>query len=233
MWRGQKKFFYDITNRNEKEDDKVGFFNPEGKLFQILNKWFDLFVLNLIFVATCIPIITIGAGMTAMYYVTLKIVKDQESYVFKSYWKSFKQNFKQATAIWLLFLGAFLLFCLDFYFAGKMANPYFKYLFVCLSIFEGLIFCYVFPILSRFENTVKNTIKNAMMMSIRHLPWSILLLFMNLSPVLVGMIPSATVKSILIEFMFLIGFSLIAFLCSWCLAERIFPNYMPEKAENE
>ena len=77
-------------------------FSLDSPLFSFLNKVADLILLNILTMICCLPIITIGASMTALHYVVLKMVRDEESYIVRSYFKSFRQNFKQATIIWLI-----------------------------------------------------------------------------------------------------------------------------------
>ena len=86
-------------------------FSLDSPLFSFLNKVADLILLNILTMICCLPIITIGASMTALHYVVLKMVRDEESYIVRSYFKSFRQNFKQATIIWLILLlvGAVLM----------------------------------------------------------------------------------------------------------------------------
>ena len=74
----------------------MSFFSLDSKFSQIMGRVFDLMMLNIIFLIMCIPIVTIGANFTAMYYVTLKMIKNEETYIFRTYWKSFRENFKQA-----------------------------------------------------------------------------------------------------------------------------------------
>ena len=64
----------------------------------------DLFMLNVVFVICCLPVVTIGASLTALHYVTLKMARNEESYIIRSFFKSFKQNFKQSTIINLIML---------------------------------------------------------------------------------------------------------------------------------
>ena len=209
----------------------MGFFNPDGKFLQTLGKMFDLLLLNIVFLITCIPIFTIGASVTSLYYVTLKMVKNEESYVVRSYFKSFRQNFKQATAIWLILLLVALMSIGGIVLAGQMTGiaGYLRYLFASVLVFEGLLLCYVFPVLSRFDNTVKNILKYSMMMVARHFPWSILLLTANLCPVVLLWMASGRILWFLIGLMLALGFSAFALLCSWCFVEKIFPMYMPEE----
>ena len=95
-----------------------------------------------------------------------------------------------------------------------------------------MVLSYVFPVLSRFDNTVKNTIKNSILMAIRHLPWTIMILLVNLCPLLIYVFSTTKIVSYLILLMFLLGFSTVALGCSWFFVNKIFPFYMPEE-ENE
>ena len=76
------------------------FFNYEGPFFNVLNRLSDLVILNVLWFICCLPIVTIGASTTALYYVTIKIVNDEDAYVAKNFFKSFRQNFLQSTVIW-------------------------------------------------------------------------------------------------------------------------------------
>ena len=78
------------------------FFSMDNKFFTFMNKVADLCILNIICLVCCIPIVTAGASITAMYYVTLKMVRNEEAYIVRSFFKSFKDNFKQATIINLI-----------------------------------------------------------------------------------------------------------------------------------
>lgn len=80
------------------------FFDLESPLMRVLNRVADLMILNLLMVVCCIPIITTGAAVTAMHYVLLKMVRGEEGYLIRGFFKSFKANFKQATLIWLIML---------------------------------------------------------------------------------------------------------------------------------
>lgn len=117
------------------------------------------------------PIVTIGASTTAVYYVTLKIVKDEEGSTIRSFFKSFKENFKQSTVIWLLMLVAGAVIGFDMYFFLMMQTEASMFRTVMLSVFGGFaivylcIGLYVFPLQSRFYNPVKRTVFNAFFMS--------------------------------------------------------------------
>ena len=76
-------------------------FNYDGPLMTVLTQIFDLVVLNLITLVMCVPIVTAGASLTAMHYVLWHSVRQEGDSVWKMYWRSFRQNFRQATLIWL------------------------------------------------------------------------------------------------------------------------------------
>ena len=77
-------------------------FNMDNKFFTVMGRVADLIMLNVVFLICCLPIVTIGASLTALHYVTLKMARNEESYIIRSFFKSFKQNFKQATVINLI-----------------------------------------------------------------------------------------------------------------------------------
>ena len=63
----------------------------DSKMMSFLSRIFDLIILNILFVLCSLPVITIGSSLTALYSVTLKMVRNEESYIFRSFFKSFKE----------------------------------------------------------------------------------------------------------------------------------------------
>ena len=206
-------------------------FNMDNKFFSMMGRAADLMILNIVFIICCLPIVTIGASLTALHYVTLKMVRNEESYIVKSFFKSFKQNFKQATIINLIMLlfGGLLYLDLNIInnMSGSMASVL-HVLFIAFGIVYFVIFLYLYPVLAKFYNTIKNTFTNAFLMSIRHLPYTALMILVTAAPVLVFFIPSAQVQSMVILLLVLIGFSGIAYINSHFFV-KIFDNYIPEE----
>ncbi len=83
--------------------------------------------------------------------------QNEETYIFRTYWKSFRENFKQATAIWLILLAVLIVLILDLLLVMRMPGTitYLRFVFLVLIFFEAMVLSYVFPVLSRFDNTVK------------------------------------------------------------------------------
>ena len=90
-------------------------FDMDNAFFRGMSKVADLCILNVVFLICCIPVFTIGAATTALSYVTLKMKDGEEGYILKSFFKSFRQNFKQSTVIWLLMVLIGLVLGLDFW----------------------------------------------------------------------------------------------------------------------
>ena len=210
-------------------------FNFEGPVFSFLSRLADLFWLNLLFIVCCIPVVTIGAASTAMHYVTLKMAKDEEGYITKSYFKAFKDNFIQATIIWVIFLVIMLVMFMDLRIANGgitadlFADPMVRNIVIVavgvMVIVVAMTLTYVFPILAQFDNTVKNTIKNAFLISIRHLPYTIAMIFITFLPVvMIWFFPTLLL-------LVLIMFSATAYINSKFF-NKIFVLYMP-KDESE
>ena len=207
------------------------FFSMDNKFFVFMGKVADLCLLNLVCLACCIPIITAGASLTALYYVTLKMVRNEEAYIFRSFFKSFRQNFKQATIIHLIMLVAAALLFLDTNIVKAMGEPASSIMSVIFAVFTllyAMILLYLYPILSKFYNSVKNTFRNAVLMSIRHLPYTILMLIICILPLLIFFVPSLQIQMTLILLFIMFGFAVIAYCNSFFLV-KIFDKYIPEE----
>ena len=207
-------------------------FNFEGPVFTFLSRLADLFWLNLLYIICCIPVITAGAATTALYYVTLKMAKDEEGYITKSFFKSFKQNFLQATAIWLVILVIGIVMFMDLRIAngGNMAEVFntttvSNVVIVAVGVMV-IVLCmtltYVFPLLAQFDNTVVNTVKNAFLISIRHLPYTFLMMVITAIPFALIWFSPALLLLVLIMF------SATAYINSKFL-NKIFVLYMPKE----
>lgn len=163
-------------------------FDIESPLIQGLNKVADLMWLNVLTLLCCIPIITAGAALTAAHYVALKIKRNEEGYIAREFFKSFKMNFKQSTIIWLMILVITLIFATDFYIIKEGGIELSNILRVtlmaigCLFVFAVL---WVFPVQAKFSNPIKATLKNAFALSILQLPKTFLMLAMYVLPYII------------------------------------------------
>lgn len=151
-------------------------FDVDSPLMDVLNKITNLVVLNLCFLVSCIPVITIGAGLTALYSVNLKMIRSEESYVFKSYWKAWKENFAQSTKVWLMVLIIGGIFAADFRIIPllpKGISTFFGIVVLAIFILFVITLLYVFPYMARFRDGIKASVKNAFIMSIAHIGYTV------------------------------------------------------------
>lgn len=162
------------------------FLELDSPLMQGLNKLGDLLWLNVLTLICCIPIITIGPSLTAMHYIALKIARNEEGYITRDFFKSFKRNFKQGTIIWLIMLFVILVLAGDFFiinYSGLEFNGIIRSVLMAVALLVMFTSMFVFPVLAKFENTVFNIIKNAFFIGIAQLPKTILMMILTVIPV--------------------------------------------------
>ncbi|MGF0017855.1 YesL family protein [Sporofaciens sp. SGI.106] len=209
-------------------------FSYDNPVMQFISKIFDLVILNLIFIFSCIPVFTVGASLCALNYVSLKMVRNEDPYIWKNFWESFRQNFKQGTLVWILTLLVCTFLGMDFYIINSQDTTMFAVIRVLLWIICVILlsmFLYVFPIISHFVCSTRQAIKNALLMSIGHLPYTAVLLLVCGGIVYLCAI-SANAFAITIVLSGICGFSVMSF--SACLLfNRIFKKYEPEETVTE
>lgn len=161
------------------------FFDSDSWFMQLISRFSSLVVLNLLFLCTCIPIFTIGAALTALYDVVFRMDTEREGKMMSAYFRSFAANFKQGTPIWLLFLLIIAASCTNAVIFSNWGNSIGHVLFVLtvvILINTLLVLAYAFPLLSQFDNTKFNTLKNALLLSVANLPRTLIIAVINCFP---------------------------------------------------
>ena len=193
-------------------------FDLDSPIIQFLSKIADLMILNILYLVSCIPIITIGAANAALYDVTGRLSRN-DAIIWRHYWQAFASNFKKAIPIGLVFLGsgALLYGCAIMYWSFELPNKD-----LCLTLL-GIVavvwlcaYSWAFPLQARFENTVKNTLTNSLLFSWSYLPRTIVMAILNSVPGIIFVyLPGVFVNGI---FAFLVlWFSMSAYLCTLLL----------------
>lgn len=160
-----------------------GLFNPEGKFAQYGGKLWDLICLNILVIVCMLPVITMGAAISAMHYILLKIYCNEEGNITSSFFKAFRDNFKQATAISLMCSVTIYLLIVSTGIAVSLQMGILKYfLLVMLALICG-VWNWSLIFQSRYRNTVLKTIRFGIMATLAHLLRSILMTIMFLLPV--------------------------------------------------
>ena len=159
----------------------------DNKVLQALAAVGDLMALNLMWILCCLPVVTAGASTTALYYSLLKMVRKEETYPAKMFFRAFHQNLKQSIPLTMLLLVVCAVLYVDLNVVRNTAIHFgalLSILVAALLLVFVMVASYVFPLLAQFENTIKGTLKNALFMSLWHLPYSVVIMLLNLVPVL-------------------------------------------------
>ena len=145
-------------------------FNVNNPIMRALSKLFDIGWLSLIYVVFCVPLVTIGAATTSLYYVSAKVLRKDRGYVWSEFWHSFKLNFKPATLIWLIFAAIYglLYFNLTTFNTSNAAGGYLVGAYIALAFIVTCVASYAFCLLSRFNMNVRGILRYALYMSFRH-----------------------------------------------------------------
>lgn len=161
-------------------------FDLDGPVVRFMNKVADLMILNFWAMICCIPVFTIGASLTALNYMALKIVRDEECYITRGFFKSFKENFRQSTIIWVIILVVAAFLGTDLYIIEKSGLEFGKLLktvitmFAVMATFTAMM---AFPLQAKFDNPVKITLKNAFAVSILQFPKTFAMIILMFLPV--------------------------------------------------
>jgi len=156
----------------------MGIFNPDGIFGRIGGVLADIMVLGLLWIFASIPLVTIGASTTAVYYVTTKKVSRQDGYISKEFWKSFRQNFKKSTIIWIIMSTLFALLGYNIWtivVSGLFQGYQFILTIQVVILIQALfIMLYVFAVMARFEVGVFQSIRTSLFLANRHILTTIL-----------------------------------------------------------
>lgn len=207
-------------------------FDADSGLMRGLSRLTDLVLLNLLFILTSIPIVTIGASASALYSVFFRWHRQEESGYVKAYFHAFARDFKEATVLWLAFVVFMAISIFDIWFFFYQTEPlsYLGVLFGFLGAMGLFTYSYAIILVSVFANSFAGTLKNALLMAVAYFPRTLVMALINLFPfLLVGLFPSLAMQ--FGWFLVLFAFSGGAYLNSLLLKPVILPM-IEKKTEN-
>ena len=201
-------------------------------VLDFINTLCNFVVLNLVFLISCLPVVTIGTALSSLYYVTLREARGEYGYLVRTYIKEFRKNLKSGTAAFavLFVIGAVILFNLAFWFnLGGIPAAVITGLMAVGAIVWLFTFTYTFPLIARFNNSTKQTLINAfcLMMSNVKATLALLLIYVMVLFLCVFLVPMKLM-------MVLFGFAFIAY-CQSFVFKKVFEPYEKEleKAEEQ
>lgn len=157
-------------------------FNSDSMLMKTLSKIFDIGYLSIVFILFCIPVVTMGAALTALYYTTVKVIRRERGYVFQEFWRSFRLNFISATKMWIVELVIIVVMLFNITsvlegtneFSGFMLGAY-----IVMSLVIYGVSCYAYPVLSRFEMKNMAIIRMSLYLAAKYIYFTIPLIIIS------------------------------------------------------
>lgn len=213
---------------SSREEMYMKLFQVDSEFNQVMTRGFDLLILNLLFLICCLPVVTIGASCAALHTISLKYAEGLEPYIFRDFFAAFRKNFKQATLVWILMFvtGAFLYVDTGMALNGGAGGKVMLLFLFCMELLYLFIAVYIFPLIARYDNSIRQHLKNAVLLAIREFKTTVLFSGIILAWFLIGMYaPEAFLLAWMI-FTPLLGFSLRAVFQDKILL-KIFESYEP------
>lgn len=182
--------------------------------------------LNLLWILTTIPVITAGASTTALYYCALKLHKDKDIPIWKCYWKSFRGNFFQATAVWLGLAAAGVCVWFEKKSVATMPPPLsgvFSYVVWGIAVLLVVTALYIFPTIASFDNKIRRLIPYALCFAAKKPGYALSMAVITCVPMYFTLV-DVKLFPVYLFLWLMCGFSLTAYGNSWFLW-RLFRPY--------
>lgn len=200
-------------------------FHPNSCLIRFLSRICDLLLLNIALVLSCCTVVLSGTAVTALYSMTLKMMRGQDCDPVKGFLRALRKNFLTSSFATILLLGDVTLLAVlrgVLYAETLLMPPAVFVLLAILAVFLTALLSWLFPLLARYENTFSRHLSNAVRLALTNLPVTFLLTTVNLLPLLIGWLFPALL-GVVFAFWLLFGFAAGAWINSFYL-NRIFES---------
>lgn len=190
----------------------------------------DIVLFHVLWIIFSLPVITIGASTTALYYCCMKRIRRDEGYVAKNFVQAFKSNFRQSTLIWLLILAVGAILFIDLRIGMAAGGIIGKFMIISCSVLLIPFICtalYIFPVQAKFENRIVDNLKNAFLMSMSNFVFTLLLFLIIATFILLTMTFPP-----FIGLQMICGAGIYAYLTS-SIYVYVFRKYIPTELEED
>lgn len=187
-------------------------FDIDNPVFQLLARMTDLVVLGLLCLVCCVPVVTIGPAVTALFKAVYDLTIERGGGMVRTYFRAFRTNFKQTVTVWLMALVGFASlgcnwFLLKLYYQGA-SYEVLAWLVLIFALVLVAFLCYIFPLIARYENTLRQHAQNAAILLIRYFPRTMLMVLIQMLPLLMLLhMPYAMMQTLLFWILFYAGFA--------------------------
>ena len=147
------------------------FFSLDGAFNKYGGMLADTIILSLMWFLLSLPLVTIGASTSALFYVSTRRIAEREGYITSDFWEAFKSNFGRGTKLWLIVFALFVVLGFNLLNAGAVGQLS-RVVFaaqIIIAVQASLMCVYIFPLTARFDMGIKQTIRSAFFMANRHL----------------------------------------------------------------
>ncbi|MFS9140806.1 YesL family protein [Streptococcus infantis] len=204
-------------------------FDTDNFLMRFCEKVLDIVTVNLLFVVSCLPIVTIGIAKISLYQTIFEVKSSRRVPVFKTYMRAFKQNLKLGLQLGLLELGIFLISVVDlslFWGQTSLGFQFIKAICLGILIFLTLVMLASYPIAARYDLTWKEVLQKGLLLVSFNFVWFFLMLAIILLIIMILYLSGFTLVLGGSAFL-LFGFGLLAF-CQAGLMEKLFAKYQAD-----
>ena len=204
-------------------------FDTDNFLMRFCEKVLDIVTVNLLFVVSCLPIVTIGIAKISLYQTIFEVKGSRRVPVFRTYMRAFKQNLKLGLQLGLLELGIFLISVVDlslFWWQTSLGFQLIKAICLGILIFLTLVMLASYPIAARYALTWKEVLQKGLILVSFNFVWFFLMLAIILLIMMLLYLSGFTLVLGGSAFL-LFGFGLLAF-CQAGLMEKLFAKYQAD-----
>ena len=189
-------------------------FNTDNLFMRICEKILDLVTVNLLFLLSCLPFVTIGIAKISLYETLFEIKGARRVKVTAMYMQAFRKNWKVGLKLGLLELllvGISLFDLVLFWRQETMLFQMLKATCIGVIIFTSLLFLCIYPLAAKFEMTVKDILQTGLIMVSLHFPWFFLMIAL-LAVIVFFLSSSGFVLLLGFTLFVLVGFAALGFL---------------------
>ena len=157
-------------------------FNVNSPVFSFLDTFARFVCLNVVFLITCLPVVTIGTAVCALYQTMFKYIENEDIKLVNTYIGRLKSNLADGTkAFLLLFLAAAIIsYNLFFWYNLKSTLGMMVFGIMILAAIALVISSvFLFPLVAHFKNTLFRTVENSFFISVRNLRMTVILLLID------------------------------------------------------
>lgn len=209
-------------------------FHPDSPAVRFLTRMAELVALNLLWIVCCLPLITVGPSTTAMYCVARAMVRREHPSVARDFFKAFKANFKQALVIWLILLiPVVLVLAFVIFTSYSVLEVGFGLKVLCwvATVIVACVWTYVHPLMAGFDNTVGNTLKNALLLPLANPIVAVMTTVLNWLPLAVMLIDVKLFSTFSYVWL-VIGGAFVANLNAFML-DTLFSRFAPAEPDSD